>query len=61
MAEVKAGKPLAGQLSQISALARDSSVFDTTASFHEHMKKKDAASRSVLELGQVRLSCNRSA
>ena len=36
---------------QLSQLAKDSSLF-STASFHEHMKRKDTSSRSVLALGQ---------
>lgn len=39
-----------GVPAQLSKLARDSSLF-STASFHEHMAKKDTASRSVLALG----------
>ena len=36
---------------QLSQLAKNSSLF-STASFHEHMKKKGTGSRSVLALGQ---------
>ena len=36
---------------QLSQLAKNSSLF-STASFHEHMKRKDTSSRSVLALGQ---------
>lgn len=42
------GKPLPPQLSE---LARNSSLF-SGASFHEHMRKRDSSSRSVLALGQ---------
>ncbi len=36
---------------RLSSLARESSLF-STASFHEHMKKKDSSSTSVLAMAQ---------
>lgn len=42
---------MAGVKSQLSSLARDSSLF-STASFHEYQKRKDTGSSSILALAQ---------